>query len=93
MRRFGPSALEDPHIALKLLHQTSSVSAYQSAFEDLQARIPSCPEQILIGQYVGGLQRRILLQVQVWKPHSLQDAYALARHFETVMDDSFDRAR
>jgi hypothetical protein len=49
VRRFGPSALEDPNIALKLLHQTSSVNAYQSAFEDLQARIPSCPEQILIG--------------------------------------------
>ncbi|MBV9302357.1 MAG: retroviral-like aspartic protease family protein, partial [Acidobacteriaceae bacterium] len=93
VRRFGPTALEDLHIALKLLLQTRSVSAYQSAFEDLQARIPSCPEPILIGQYVGGLQRRILLQVQVWKPQSLQDAYALARHFESVLDDSLDRAR
>jgi hypothetical protein len=93
VRRFGPTALEDANIAIKQLQQTSSVSAYQSAFENLQARIPSCPEPLLIGLYIGGLQRRILLQVQVWKPQSLQDAYALARHFEAALPDTTDRQR
>ena len=93
VRRFGPTALEDANIAIKQLQQTGSVSAYQSAFEDLQARIPTCPEPLLIGLYVGGLNRRILLQVQVWKPSSLQDAYALARHFEAALHDPAERLR
>ena len=93
VRRFGPTALEDANIAIKLLQQTGSVSTYQAAFEDLQSRIPTCPEPLLIGLYVGGLQRRILLQVQVWKPQSLQDAYALARHFEAALHDPAERLR
>ena len=71
IQRFGPSAFTDAPIALKELRQTSSVSTYQSAFEDLKARLSSCPESFLVGCYIGGLQDQIKLQVQVWKPAKL----------------------
>ncbi|KAJ0042456.1 hypothetical protein Pint_17421 [Pistacia integerrima] len=47
--RFGPIDYKDPSKALTRLKQTTTVAAYQEAFEKLSYRVDGLPENFLIG--------------------------------------------
>lgn len=51
--RFGPTDYENPSEALDRLKQTTTVAAYQEAFEKLSDQ--DLPENFLIGSFISGL--------------------------------------
>ena len=53
--RFGPTDYEDPSEALSRLKQTTTVAAYQEAFEKLSHQIDGLPQYFLVGCFVVGL--------------------------------------
>nr|TKS13847.1 hypothetical protein D5086_0000049230 [Populus alba] len=54
--RFGPTEYEDPSESLTCLRQTTTVAAYQEAFERLSHQVDGLPEGFLIGCFVAGLR-------------------------------------
>ncbi|KAH9779621.1 hypothetical protein KPL71_007762 [Citrus sinensis] len=80
--RFGPTDYEDPSEALTRLKQTSSVAAYQEAFERLSHRVDGLPENFLIGCFVAGLRDDIRLDVKIKQPRTLSDTIGVARLIE-----------
>ncbi|RVW26324.1 Transposon Tf2-12 polyprotein [Vitis vinifera] len=57
--RFGPTDYKDPSEALTRLKQTTSVAAYQEAFERLSYQVDGLPESFLIGCFIAGLRDEI----------------------------------
>ncbi|KAL5818353.1 hypothetical protein ACOSQ3_022241 [Xanthoceras sorbifolium] len=80
--RFGPTEYENPSEALTRLKQTSTVIAYQEAFEKLSHRVDGLPKNFLIGCFVAGLKDEIRLDVKVKKPSTLSDTIGVARLIE-----------
>lgn len=80
--RFGPTDYEDPSEALTRLKQTSSVAAYQEAFERLSHRVDGLPKNFLIGCFVAGLRDDIRLDVKIKQPRTLSDTIGVARLIE-----------
>ena len=66
--RFGPTDYEDPSEALTHLKQTTSVAAYEEAFEKLSHRVDGLPENFLIGCFIAGLQDEIHIDVKIKQP-------------------------
>ncbi|KAL6322876.1 hypothetical protein AAG906_020919 [Vitis piasezkii] len=67
--RFGPTDYEDPSEALTRLKQTTTVAAYQEAFEKLSHRVDGLPENFLIGCFIAGLQDEIRIDVKLNNPN------------------------
>ena len=77
--RFGPTDYDDPSEALTRLQQTSTVAAYQEAFEKLSHRIDGLPETFLVGCFIAGLRDDVHLDVKIKQPQTLADAIEVAR--------------
>lgn len=80
--RFGPTDYEDPSEALTRLKQTTSVAAYQEAFEKLSHRVDGLPENFLIGCFIAGLRDEIRIDVKIKQPRTLADTIGVARLIE-----------
>src|SRR5262249_42589719 len=78
-KRFGPSGYEDVQGLLAKLTQTSSVSHYQSQFEELSNRTVGLPESFLLSCFISGLNPTLRREVQISRPKDLMDAIWLAR--------------
>lgn len=79
---FGPTDYEDLSEALTRLKQTSSVAAYQEAFERLSHLVDGLPKNFLIGCIVAGLLDDIRLDVKIKQPRTLSDTIGVARLIE-----------
>ncbi|KAL5751710.1 hypothetical protein ACOSQ2_022217 [Xanthoceras sorbifolium] len=64
--------------------QTSTVIAYQEAFEKLSHRVDGLPKNFLIGCFVAGLKDEIRLDVKVKKPSTLSDTIGLGSPFSST---------
>ena len=80
--RFGPTEYEDPSESLTRLRQTTTVAAYQEAFEKLSHQVDGLPESFLIGCFVAGLRDDVRIDVKIKQPHTLADAIGVARLIE-----------
>ncbi|KAL5856683.1 hypothetical protein ACOSQ3_004141 [Xanthoceras sorbifolium] len=80
--RFGPNDYKDPLEALTRLKQTTTVEAYQEAFEKLSHRVDNLPELFLAGCFIAGLHDEIRLDVKVKQPKTLTDAIGVSRLIE-----------
>ncbi|XP_057481136.1 uncharacterized protein LOC130768158 [Actinidia eriantha] len=80
--RFGPTEFEDPSEALSRLKQTTTIAAYQEAFERLSHRVDKLPETFLIGCFIAGLKDDIRLDVKIKQPRTLADTIGVARLVE-----------
>ena len=80
--RFGPTDYEDPSEALTRLKQTTTVAAYQEAFEKLSHRVDGLPENFLIGCFIAGLRDEIRIDVKIKQPRTLADTIGVARLIE-----------
>ena len=80
--RFGPTNYEDPSKALTRLKQTTSVAAYQEAFEKLSHRVDGLPENFLIGCFIAGLRDEICIDVKIKQSLTLENTIGVARLIE-----------
>nr|TKR84335.1 hypothetical protein D5086_0000258830 [Populus alba] len=80
--RFGPTEYEDPSESLTCLRQTTTVAAYQEAFERLSHQVDGLPEGFLIGCFVAGLRDEIRIDVKIKQPHTLANVIGVARLLE-----------
>ena len=79
---FGPTEYEDPSKSLTRLRQTTTMAAYQDAFERLSHQVDGLPESFLIGCFVAGLRDDVRIEVKIKQPHTLADAIGVARLIE-----------
>ncbi|VFQ63810.1 unnamed protein product [Cuscuta campestris] len=87
-QRFDPDYYENYIGSLSKLHQTTSVMAYQTAFETILNKISGVPEQTLIAMYVSGLRQPVQREVNLRNPRTLQEAFGLARELSATHNDS-----
>ncbi|VFR00859.1 unnamed protein product [Cuscuta campestris] len=87
-QRFDPDYYENYIGSLSKLHQTTSVLAYQSAFETILNKIAGVPEPTLIAMYVLGLRQPVQREVNLRNPQTLQEAFGLARELSATHQDS-----
>jgi len=80
--RFGPTDYEDPSEALTRLKQTTTIAAYQKAFERLSHKVDNLLEKFLIGCFSAGLRDDILIDVKIKQPVTLANAIGVARLIE-----------
>ncbi|KAL5556185.1 hypothetical protein UlMin_038421, partial [Ulmus minor] len=80
--RFGPTDYEDPSEALTRLKQTTTIAAYQEAFEKLSHRVDGLPENFLIGFFIAGLRDEIRIDIKIKQPRTLADTIGMARLIE-----------
>lgn len=80
--RFGPTDYEDPSEALTRLRHTSTVAAYQEAFEKLSHQVDGLSEGFIIGCFIVGLRDDVRLDVKIKQPKTLADAIGIARLVE-----------
>ena len=79
---FGPTDYEDPSEALTRIKQTTTIAAYQEAFEKLSHRVGDLPERFLIGSFIARLQDDIRIDVKIKQPSTLADTIGVARLIE-----------
>jgi len=82
LHRFGPTDYEDPSEALSRLKQTTTVNAYQEAFEKLSHKVDDLPETFLVGCFIAGLKDEIRLDVRVKQPKTLSESISVAHLIE-----------
>ncbi|XP_071714137.1 uncharacterized protein [Rutidosis leptorrhynchoides] len=82
-KRFG-SNIEDPLSELKNLKQISTIQVYYDEFERLLNKL-EISEKHAISLFLAGLQKEIKLQVRMFMPKSLEDAYTLAKLQEDTL--------
>ena len=82
LKRFGPLN-EDPMAELKQLRYESSMSDYQSKFEKLITQVDITESQS-VSMFLAGLPASIELNVRMFRPKSLADAFSLANLQEAV---------
>ncbi|GJV71901.1 hypothetical protein Tco_1491896 [Tanacetum coccineum] len=78
------SVFEDPMVEIKNLKQDGEVKLYQEQFEVLLNRL-ELTESYLVSLFIGGLKSEISMQVRMFKPTTLKDAYCLARMQEATL--------
>ncbi|XP_057780136.1 uncharacterized protein LOC130998745 [Salvia miltiorrhiza] len=91
--RFGDSQFDDPEGTLAKLSQQCSVANYQSTFESLMGRTKGISEPLLISFYISGLKPSIRRDLQLNRPPTLDETFALSRVFESKYMDSQTDAR
>jgi len=82
LHRFGPTDYEDPSEALSRLKQTTTVNAYQEAFEKLSHKVDGLPKNFLVGCFIAGLKDEIRLDVRVKQPRTLSESISVAHLIE-----------
>ncbi|KAL5755600.1 hypothetical protein ACOSQ2_020346 [Xanthoceras sorbifolium] len=78
LTRFDPTEYDNPSEALTRLKQTSTVAAYQEAFERLSHRVDGLPEEFLVSCFVADLKDEFRLDVKVKNPNTLSEAIGVA---------------
>jgi hypothetical protein len=87
-KRFGPTEYKDPEGEVSKLHQTSTIAAYQSQFENLAQRIDGLPDRFLTRTFIHGLKDDIKINVKSFRRTSLKDAISLTRLQEKFLKRS-----
>ena len=87
-QRSGTSQYEDHQGSLSKLTQTTTVSEFQTAFEDLMNKVTGISEQLLISFFITGLQPNIRREMMLTRPATLMEAFALARAYEARSEDA-----
>ncbi|KAL5834386.1 hypothetical protein ACOSQ4_013883 [Xanthoceras sorbifolium] len=82
LHRFGPTDYDDPSEALSWLKQTSTVNAYQEAFEKLSYKVDGLSKNFLVGSFIAGLKDDVRLDVRVKQPKTLSDTISVAHLIE-----------
>jgi hypothetical protein len=82
LHRFGPTDYEDPSEALSRLKQTTTVNAYQEAFEKLSHKVDDLPETFLVGCFIAELKDEIRLDVRVKQPKTLSESISVTHLIE-----------
>jgi hypothetical protein len=82
LHHFGPIDYEDPLEALSRLKQTTTVNAYQEAFEKLSYKVDDLLETFLVGCFIAGLKDEIHLDVRVKQPKTLSESISVAHLIE-----------
>ncbi|GJV39604.1 retrotransposable element Tf2 [Tanacetum coccineum] len=77
MKRFG-SVNEDPMEELKNLSYETSMKEYQTSLKSCLFRYADIPESQSISMLIAGLPATIVLNVRMFKPKYLADAFSLA---------------
>ncbi|KAL9441766.1 hypothetical protein AB3S75_020297 [Citrus x aurantiifolia] len=80
--RCGPSSYINHRATLFKLTQTSSVEAYQSAFENNCNRVTNLHPDAILDCFILGLKPTIQNELAIHKPSNLPDAIALAKLIE-----------
>ncbi|KAL9460236.1 hypothetical protein AB3S75_003442 [Citrus x aurantiifolia] len=80
--RFGPSSYINHRSTLFKLTQTSSVEAYQSAFENICNRVTNLHPDAILDCFISGLKPTIQNELAIHKPSNLPDAITLAKLIE-----------
>ncbi|XP_061361231.1 uncharacterized protein LOC133305112 [Gastrolobium bilobum] len=93
MQRFGPSAFDDPAVALANLQQQGTVSAFQSAFEALASRVPGLSPTMRRALFIAGLKPHVRRAVQTQRPTDVHSAFSLAKVFEDHFADTHSTAK
>ncbi|GJY46869.1 reverse transcriptase [Tanacetum coccineum] len=83
LKRFG-DANEDPMAELKNLRYKTTMKQYQSDFEALLNQV-NITEAQAISMYIAGLPATIEMNVRMFKPRSLEDAFSLSSLHETTL--------
>ncbi|GJZ62090.1 gypsy/ty3 retroelement polyprotein [Tanacetum coccineum] len=83
LKRFG-DANEDPMAELKNLRYKTTIKQYQSEFEALLNQVNITKAQA-ISMYIAGLPATIEMDVRMFKPRSLEDAFSLSSLQETTL--------
>ncbi|GJS61428.1 gypsy/ty3 retroelement polyprotein [Tanacetum coccineum] len=83
LKRFG-DANEDPMAELKNLRYKTTMKQYQSDFEALLNQVNITKAQA-ISMYIAGLPATIEMNVRMFKPRSLEDAFSLSSLQETTL--------
>ena len=78
-QRFDPDLYVDHVGCLAELRQTSTVEAYQSAFEELMQKTTDVGEPTLISLFIAGLQDPMKHELLTSRPESLEETFALAQ--------------
>ncbi|KAG6424649.1 hypothetical protein SASPL_115067 [Salvia splendens] len=78
-KRFDPDLYEDYVGRLASLKQTSSVEAYQTAFEATLQKVKHVGEETLTSIFIAGLRPSLKHELLTRRPATLQDAFALAQ--------------
>ncbi|XP_071716761.1 uncharacterized protein [Rutidosis leptorrhynchoides] len=81
-------ALKDPLAELKNLRQTGTLQEYYDEFERLLNKV-KISNKHAISLFLAGLQKEIELQVRIFKPRTLEDAFCLAK----LQDDTLAVAK
>lgn len=84
LARFGMGPFDDPLAELMKLRQNGTVEQYQEAFDSLLNRV-ELPVQHAISCFLSGLNDEIQHAVRMFKPHTLHDAYCLAKLQEATL--------
>ncbi|KAJ8629801.1 hypothetical protein MRB53_023124 [Persea americana] len=80
--RFGSPEDDDPEGSLAKLSQTTTVRDYQAKFEWLANRSLVLPEPFLLRCFISGLHEDIRAGVKLLSPHTLLQAYTIAKQQE-----------
>ena len=84
IQRFG-SVFEDPMAELKNAKSDKSAKEYQDLFDTLLCRVDISPENAL-SLYLGGLPTELEMEVRMFKPRTLADAYYLTNLQEATLE-------
>ena len=69
--RFGPSMYENYRTAFSKVEQHSSMTEYQTQFEDLSIKVHGLSEQVMISFFISGLKPEIKRELLIAQPQSL----------------------
>ena len=84
LKRFG-EVNEDPLAELKNLRYKTTMKQYQSDFETLLTQV-TLTEAQAVSMYIGGLPPTIEMNVRMFKPRTLADAFSLSNLQEAVLN-------
>lgn len=79
---FGSSRFEDPEGTLAKLTQQGTVEEYQSEFEALMACAHNLSEPLLISFFISSLKSFVRRELQLNRPTTFDEAFALTRMFK-----------
>lgn len=75
---------DDPMTELKNLRQTGTVKEYHDTFDSIVSRL-DLPLAYVLSCFIAGLEDEIQLQVRMFNPHTIQQAYCLAKLQEAAL--------
>jgi len=90
--RFGAKPFDDPLAELMKLRQSETVEQYQEVFDSLLNRVES-PVAHAVSCFLSGLNKELQNAVRMFKPHTLHDAYCLAKLQKATLASIARKAR